>query len=219
MLRAEGQGGGGSGALELSVGLKPRPLVLPLAPPVALYGNRVQEGHLGIKFLRIRVNPWERATKCVQLSIACADVDALTQLRDRINAALLRCAKGAPSGPPCGAGAVPARAKGARSAVCGDAATLNRRPLAPRSLNALGGSAPAPSAGASTLRSGPPGGGTLSSALSLGAGGAALAADAESRLRGGAAEELAPLSAEQQRALDLVASGKSIFFTGVCACV
>lgn len=37
----------------------PLQLVLPVAPPVALYGGRVGEGQLGLKFLRVRQNPWD----------------------------------------------------------------------------------------------------------------------------------------------------------------
>ena len=34
-------------------------LVLPVAPPVALYGGRVHEGQLGLKFMRVKPNPWD----------------------------------------------------------------------------------------------------------------------------------------------------------------
>lgn len=34
-------------------------LVLPVAPPVSLYGSRVQEGQLGLKFMRVKANPWD----------------------------------------------------------------------------------------------------------------------------------------------------------------
>lgn len=34
-------------------------LVLPVAPPVALYGGRVQDGQLGLKFMRVKQNPWD----------------------------------------------------------------------------------------------------------------------------------------------------------------
>lgn len=47
----------------------PRQLRLPVAPPVVLYGGRVQEGHLCVKFLRVKTRPWETATKCVQVRV------------------------------------------------------------------------------------------------------------------------------------------------------
>ncbi len=37
----------------------PLQLVLPVAPPVALYGARVHEGQLGLKFMRVKQNPWD----------------------------------------------------------------------------------------------------------------------------------------------------------------
>ena len=40
-------------------------LVLPVAAPVALYGGRVQEGQLGLKFLRVKQNPWDTGGCCV----------------------------------------------------------------------------------------------------------------------------------------------------------
>jgi hypothetical protein len=47
-------------------------LVLAVAPPVALYGGRVKEGQLGLKFLRVKQNPWDTggrqaAAACVRL--------------------------------------------------------------------------------------------------------------------------------------------------------
>lgn len=42
-------------------------LHLPVAPPTVLYGNRVGEGHLGIKFMRVKARPWDTASKCVQV--------------------------------------------------------------------------------------------------------------------------------------------------------
>jgi hypothetical protein len=64
-----------------------------------------------------------------------------------------------------------------------------------------------------SLRSGP-GPAPTASGFSFGAGGGrhALASSAESG--GGVGEDLESLSEEQQRALQLVRSGKSIFFTG-----
>jgi hypothetical protein len=42
-------------------------LALPVVPPMVLYGNRVEEGHLGIKFMRVKARPWDTASKCVQV--------------------------------------------------------------------------------------------------------------------------------------------------------
>eukprot|EP00887_Chlorella_sp_A99_P003493 scaffold7.g3493.t1 len=210
---------GGPAGAELSIGLKPRPLVLPLVPPVALYGGRVQEGQLGMRFMRVKVHPWDHAAKCVQLSISCPDTDALTLLRDRINQALLRCTAGGAAGAPA------ARPGGAKPGAGVAAPALsNRRPLAPRSLNTLS-ARPTPASSicggggaAASIWSGASGGGAATSHLSLGLSGRALASSADSRSSSaaGGGEDLAPLSAEQQQALELVQSGKSIFFTG-CA--
>ena len=52
----------------------PRPcaqLTLPVLPPVVLYGNRVAEGHLGVKFMRVKLKPWDTASKCMQASPLC----------------------------------------------------------------------------------------------------------------------------------------------------
>ncbi|PRW58054.1 ATP-dependent DNA helicase PIF1 [Chlorella sorokiniana] len=213
------------GGVVLSVGLKPRPLVLPVAPPVALYGSRVHEGQLGLKFMRVKANPWDTASKCIQLSISGADPEALTLLRDRVNRVLLKHAGVGSGGSGSGGAGAPASGKpGVKPGL-----KQNRRPLAPRSLNTMGGAAggPAPSSsgwgGGSviSLRSGPGGGvGPAASGFSLGAAAgsrAALASSAESSAAAvGGGEDLAALSDEQQRALQLVQSGRSIFFTG-CA--
>lgn len=148
-------------------------------------------------------------TKCIQLSITCDDVEALTLLRDRINRVLLKAAGGG--------GAAPA----APAASGKPGAKPARRPLAPRSLNTLGAPAPSSSSwggGGSiiSLRSGPGGVMPAASGFSLGATSRreALADSAESSAASGGGEDLAALSDEQQRALELVRSGRSIFFTG-----
>lgn len=177
-------------------------------------------------------------SKCIQLSITCEDAAALTLLRDRINRVLLKHAGagGTGGGSSSAAACAPAAAK---PGLGKPGAKQNRRPLAPRSLNTLGaGSGPAPSSsgwgGGSvvSLRSGLGGSaamGPATSGFSLGAAAgvrAALASSAESSAASGG-EDLAALSEEQQRALQLVRSGRSIFFTGAprgvlwlvpCAC-
>ena len=159
-------------------------------------------------------------SKCIQLSITCTDTAALTLLRDRINKVLLKAA---------GAGGAAAGAAGAAAGGGGKpcaggkaaAAGHNRRPLAPRSLNTLAGVAPAASTwgGGSviSLRSGLGGGGPAPSASGFSLGATSrqqLASSADSEATGGGEEDLAALSEEQQRALQLVRSGRSIFFTG-----
>lgn len=157
-------------------------------------------------------------SKCIQISITCPDTEALTLLRDRINSVLLKCAGAGDSSACAPACAKPGTKPGAKQA---------RRPLAPRSLNTLAAAA-APSSSAwgggggsvVTLRSGPGGGvAPAASGFSLGTTSRreALASSAESSAAGGAGEDLAALSEEQQRALALVRSGRSIFFTGEAA--
>lgn len=167
------------------------------------------------------------ASKCIQLSISGADPEALTLLRDRINRVLLKHA-GVGSGGGSGNGA----GSGAAAPASGKPGLKqNRRPLAPRSLNTMGatagGQAPSSSGWGSgsviSLRSGPGGGvGPAASGFSLGAAAgsrAALASSAESSAAEvGGGEDLAALSDEQQRALQLVQSGRSIFFTGAFCC-
>ena len=191
--------------------------MLLVAPPVALYGSRVGEGHLGLKFLRVRVNPWEAASKCVQVSMSCDDPAALTLLRDRINEALMRCTVG--SG---GSGDARGAQAGGRPVAGAAAGTAvgNRRPLVPRSLNTLSMRSGAPTPASSC------GGGAASTAAaslgSLGTGGTRqLASSGDSRPGEGSSagweEELPALSQEQEQVLELVKAGKSIFFTGVLA--
>ncbi|KAL4434118.1 hypothetical protein ABPG75_000559 [Micractinium tetrahymenae] len=211
----------------LSISLKPRPLVLPVAPPVALYGARVHEGQLGMKFMRVKQNPWDTVSKCIQLSISGADPEALTLLRDRVNRILLRCAgpgSGAAAGSENALAASGSKAPGKPGFGPGGAARWARRPLAPRSLNTLGGAAAAGGSGGggsvTSLRSGP--GGSVApapSGFSMGIssrpGAVASSADSGAAAAGGE-EDLGELSDEQRRALELVRSGRSIFFTG-CA--
>jgi hypothetical protein len=147
-------------------------------------------------------------SKCIQLSISCTDTAALTLLRDRINKVLLKAA-GAGGGAAGAAGA--AAGGGGKPCAGGKAAAAghNRRPLAPRSLNTLAGVAPA----ASTWGGGGPA--PSASGFSLGATSRQqLASSADSEATAGGEEDLAALSEEQQRALQLVRSGRSIFFTG-----
>ncbi|PSC73053.1 ATP-dependent DNA helicase PIF1 [Micractinium conductrix] len=207
----------------LTIGLKPRPLVLPVAPPVALYGARVADGQLGLKFMRVKQNPWDSASKCIQLSISGADPQQLTLLRDRINTLLLRAAGAAPAGGPAAENA--AASGGAGKGKGGVGARPARRPLAPRSLNTLAATTgPSVSLGGwgsgsvVSLRSGPGGGvAPAASGFSLGTTSRQqLASSADSARSVPADEELGDLSDEQQRALQLVQSGRSIFFTG-CA--
>ncbi|KAL4856085.1 ATP-dependent DNA helicase PIF1 [Chlorella vulgaris] len=198
----------------LSIGLKPRPLLLPVALPVALYGARVHEGHLGLKFLRVKQNPWDTVSKCIQLSITCEDCAALKKLRDHINSVLLKCATAASAsknGVAAAAGCKQQKA-GAGGLVGGPG--LPRRPLAPRSLNTLA-AVQAPSSSMASLRSGP-GPAPTASGFSFGAGGGrhALASSAESA--GGGVEDLESLSEEQQRALQLSLKVASPFCAG-CA--
>lgn len=167
------------------------------------------------------------ASKCIQLSISGADPEALTLLRDRVNRVLLKHA-GVGSGGGGGSSAAGAPCSGKAGVKPG--LKQNRRPLAPRSLNTMGAAAggPVPSSsgwgGGSviSLRSGPGGGvAPAASGFSLGAAAgsrAALASSAESSAAAGGGEDLAALSDEQQRALQLVQSGRSIFFTGWLGC-
>lgn len=161
------------------------------------------------------------ASKCIQLSISGADPEALTLLRDRVNRVLLRCAgvgSGGVSGSENSLGKDPGKAGAAQAGTARPA----RRPLAPRSLNTLGGAAGAASSGGCgsvvSLRSGPGGSGAPApSGFSLGVSSrpAALASSADSgSAAAGGGEDLGELSDEQRRALELVRSGRSIFFTG-----
>ena len=161
------------------------------------------------------------ASKCIQLSISGADPQQLTLLRDRINTLLLRAAGAAPAGGPAAENA--AASGGAGKGKGGVGARPARRPLAPRSLNTLAATAgPSVSLGGwgsgsvVSLRSGPGGGvAPAASGFSLGTTSRQqLASSADSARSVPADEELGDLSDEQQRALQLVQSGRSIFFTG-----
>lgn len=164
-------------------------------------------------------------SKCIQLSISGADPQAITLLRDRLNRTLLRCA-GACGGSSAGSeNSLPpssGKAQGKPGAGQAGGARPPRRPLAPRSLNTLGSAAwGAGNGGAcsvTSLRSGPGGSaGPAPSGFSLGVSSrpGALASSADSGTPpGGGEEDLGELSDEQRRALELVRSGRSIFFTG-----
>lgn len=156
-------------------------------------------------------------SKCIQLSISGADPEALTLLRDRVNRTLLRCA-GVGGGSCAGSENSAASERGGKTgAGQAGASRPARRPLAPRSLNTLGGTVGAASSVIS-LRSGP--GSSVApaaSGFSLGVSSrpGALASSADSSAAAvGSEEDLGDLSDEQRRALELVRSGRSIFFTG-----
>lgn len=153
-----------------------------------------------------------------QVTFASPNTEALTLLRDGLNRALLSHKPSAPAG----GGAPP------------------RRPLAPRCANTLhalqqqaragAGAKPAASgprpasssasgASVTTLRPSASSRASLMGSCTFRVGGAPqpAASTADSRRSAGSmgsVEDLAPLSGEQARALELVKGGKNIFFTG-----
>ncbi|KDD76138.1 PIF1-like helicase [Helicosporidium sp. ATCC 50920] len=174
-------------AAELCVHLSKRKLQLAIAPPLTVYAAGVAEGRLGLRFLRVRASPGDRAYKTVQLSVQCTDVDGLRQLHARMARFL-------------GSGKENA---GAVRPQTGKSSTLARVPLSSRSASVLNTPAfqplskpasfskPAFAACTGKNRSPPPRAQTQP-------------------------QEQFPLSTEQRRALEAVASGRSLFFTG-CA--
>ncbi|GAB4815472.1 hypothetical protein N2152v2_002518 [Parachlorella kessleri] len=269
------QGGAACGQpVTLTLLLKNTPLNLPVVPPVVLYGNRVGEGHLGIKFMRVKARPWDTASKCVQVSLSSPDTEALVGLRNALNDALLRQVTKQPAGTArqplaprnpntthsSGLQKQQLQRGGSRLAGgsthlrttsnSGAAAGFVGVPAMPR-----GGYCSRPAASLRTYNSGGSGGGkavsvtTLRGATAAAAGTAGAAAPSASLLGGGAAsgsfsvrgvaqpaptvtssadsrqgagapagDDLAPLSEEQAQALELVKSGRSIFFTGKKSC-
>ena len=156
---------GDDGIPVLSLGMKPKPLLIPVKAPICLYGHRVSVGQLGMRFLKFKQNTWDRAEKTLQVTISTEDTGALSEMAKLMDKALTR-GRG-PTGP------------------------SQRRPLATRPINTPFTS----------------GGGAFTIA------GKAQKPATACNTRD---EELPPLSPEQQKALDLVLAGKSIFFTG-CA--
>lgn len=152
---------GDDGVPVLSIDMKPKPMLIPVKAPVCLYGHRISAGQLGMRFLKFKQNPWDRAEKTLQITISTEDIESLTALAKMVDKTLTR-------------GRAPSQ----------------RRPLASRPVN--------------TFSSG-------SGAFSIAGKPQKPATPCNSR-----EEELPPLSPEQQRALDLVLAGKSLFFTG-CA--
>lgn len=65
----------------LSIAFKPKDLVIPLNPPVTLYGNRLGHGQLGLRFLKFYQNPWDKTHhKTLQVTISTQDIDGLTKM-------------------------------------------------------------------------------------------------------------------------------------------
>jgi ATP-dependent DNA helicase PIF1 len=151
----------------LSLGLKPKPLEIPVRAPACLYIHRVSMGQLGMKFLKFKQYAWQRVERTLQVTISVGsaeDVGALAELSKMVDKVL-------------------SKGRGGKSAP-----SVARRPLATRPINSSfsGGSA------------------------------FAIAGRAQPQATASDREDLPDLSPEQQRALDAVTAGKSIFFTG-CA--
>ena len=168
-------------------------MIVPLKPPVALYVHKISVGKLGMRFPRFRQHNWSMAEKTLQLTISCEkNVEELEKLARSIDKALRNSDSESTS-------------TTKRSIM-----RVHRRPLAQRSLNMQpstmdGKRAPSESNASSSLLS--------------------------SRYKSVATEELyqqredmsniletdlPALSSEQRHAVNLIRSGKSLFFTG-CA--
>lgn len=157
------------GTPTLAIAAKPKEILIPIAPPVTMYGHRVQEGQLGLRFLKYKQNPFSRVEKTLQITITTDEKEDLIRLRDGIDKVLRSGRAGTGAHRP-------------------GMAPVARRVLCPRTLN---------SSSAGFCIAGRP-------------------QQMASACEGPAAneEDLPPLSIEQENALNLVKSGKSIFFTG-----
>lgn len=166
-------------------------LIIPLKPPAAVYGNRISEGRIGMRFLKFRQHSWSSAEKTLQITIFSPEnIEELAQLANEIDKALRKDhTKAKPS--------IHER----QTKVC-------RRPLAQRSLNIPMNhdSAAKPFRASSSL----------SSTTSLLNRHKNLDHFGPKRNDKVDCSDLPNLSKEQQHAFDLVKAGKSLFFTG-CA--
>eukprot|EP00890_Picochlorum_soloecismus_P001300 jgi/Picsp_1/2170/NSC_05635-R1_atp-dependent dna helicase pif1 len=68
------------GQLLLTISMRPKDLVIPIKPPMTLYGNRLNYGQLGMKFLKYQANSWDRAHKTLQVSVRCEEKEELAEL-------------------------------------------------------------------------------------------------------------------------------------------
>lgn len=68
------------GQPKLAISMKPRDLVVPIKVPVTVYGHRVSHGKLGMRFMKYRQNPWDRAYKTLQLTLTCEDIEGLKRI-------------------------------------------------------------------------------------------------------------------------------------------
>lgn len=63
-------------------------IVLPLQPPITLYGHRVQHGQFGIRFLKYKLNSWDRAHKVLQVNISSEEIEEVQKLFACVSQAL-----------------------------------------------------------------------------------------------------------------------------------
>ena len=78
------------GQMLLTISMRPKDLIIPIKPPMTLYGNRLNFGQLGMKLLKYQANPWDRAHKTLQVCIRCEEKEELAEFH-RLMTSHLQC--------------------------------------------------------------------------------------------------------------------------------
>lgn len=81
------------GQMLLTISMRPKDLIVPIKPPMTLYGNRLNFGQLGMKLLKYQANPWDRAHKTLQVCIRCEEKEELAEFH-RLMTSHLQCKSG-----------------------------------------------------------------------------------------------------------------------------
>lgn len=82
--------GSHDGQMMLTISMRPKDLNIPIKPPMTLYGNRLNFGQLGMKFLKYQANCWDRAHKTLQVCLSCEEKEELAELHRLIASHLQR---------------------------------------------------------------------------------------------------------------------------------